>query len=214
MLDMSDTVTGLPELPPRLSSVFRALRNGRHISRSDGPDFLDLDRHTPIYQHLLRGLGYTLQRHNQGFFYLEGAGTIRAERMRGALLFLLILFQDLEEKKFQRQDRAWERSLLRSTFKVSELPHFQTAQRRTLMAAVGLEEATLLKEMQFLERLGVVRLLPEGQFGFLAPVYRFVDLCVRYAEDKSWSASTPTEPADADLGPPDAEIADAEEPEP
>ncbi len=210
MPDASETVTGLPELPSRLSSVFRALRNGRHISRSDGPDFLDLERHTPVYQHLLRGLGYNLQRHNQSFFYLEGAGTIRAERMRGALLFLLILFQDLEEKKFQRQDRAWERSLLRNTFKLSEMPHFQTAQRRALMAAVGIEEATLLKELQFLERLGVVQLLPEGQFGFRAPVYRFIELCMRYADDQSWSASAPTESTDGDVARPDPEDAEEE----
>ncbi len=183
----AEATTVLPGLPERLASVFRAMRNGRHISRNDGPDFLDLERHTAAYEHVLGGLGYTLRHHNQGFFYLEGAGALRSERMRTALLFLLILFQDLEERKFQRQDRAWERSLLRTTFKVSDLPHFQTAQRRSLMAAIDLDEAKIPQVLGSLERLGVVRLLPENQFGFLPPVYRFIDLCIRYAENPTWA---------------------------
>ncbi len=213
MPDAADTATDLPDLPPRLSSVFRSLRNGRHISRSDGQDFLDLDRHTSTYEHVLGGLGYTLRQHGQGFFYIEGAGAIRSERMRAALLFLLILFQDLEEKKFQRQDRAWERSLLRITFKLTEMPHFQTAQRRTLMAAIGIEESGIGKVLQSLDRLGMVQLLPDGQFIFLPPVYRFVDLCMRYAEDQNWSETTPSEAPVADSSPPESQDAEDEEPE-
>lgn len=182
-----DTMTIMPELPARLSSVFRVMRNGRHVSRNDGADFLDLERHSPLYEHLFRGLGYTLKHHNQGFFYLEGAGTVRSERMRAALLFLLILFQDLEERKLQRQDRVWERSLLKTTFKVAELPHFQSAQRRGLMAAIGHDESKIPQVLASLDRLGVVRLLPEDEFGFLPPVYRFIDLCMRFAEDPHWA---------------------------
>lgn len=185
----NDVATAMPELPERLSNVFRAMRNGRHISRNDGADFLDLERRTALYEHVLRGLGYTLKHHNQGFYYLEGAGSVRSERMRAALVFLLILFQDLEERKFQRQDRAWERSLLRTTFKIAELPHFQTAQRRSLMAAIDIDEAKVPQVLTSLDKLGVVRLLPESQFGFLPPVFRFVDLCMRYAEDPNWAAS-------------------------
>lgn len=184
-----EAVTLLPELPPRLSSVFRSLRSGRHISSNDGADHLELKRHVTIYEHLLGGLGYTLKQHNQGFFYLEGAGAVRSERMRAVLLFLLILFQYLEEQKFQRQDRTWERSLLRTTFKIADLPHFQTSQRRSLMAAINIDESKVPQVLGSLDRLGVVRLLPDGQFGFLPPVYRFVDLCMRYADDPHWTGS-------------------------
>lgn len=179
--------SALPSLPPRLSSVFRSLRSGRHLSREDGADFLDLDRNRVQYTHILAGLGYDLRHHAQGFYYLEGAGAVRSERMRASLLFLLILFQDLEEKKFQSDERSWERTLLRQTFRVAELPHFHTAQRRATMSAAGVDEAGLTRVLQFLERLGVVRMLPEGEFGFLAPVHRFIDLCIRYAEDDRWS---------------------------
>jgi|GEM_PF-683034 len=185
---------GLPALPERLASVFRALRNGRHISRNDGLDFLDLERHTALYEHLLFGLGYTLRSHNQGFFYLEGTGALRSDRMRKALLFLLILFQDLEEGKLKREDRAWEKSLLRTTFKLSELPHFQTPQRRSLMAQVDVDESKVSDLLGSLKQLGVVRLLSDEQFGFLPPVYRFIDLCMRYADDANW-----TTPGTADL---------------
>jgi chromosome condensin MukBEF MukE localization factor len=163
-------------LPPRLASVFRLLRSGRHLSREDDADFLDLDRNAEQYSHLLSGLGYQLRCHPQGFYYLEGSGAVRADRMRAALVFLLILFQDLDEKKFQSEDRAWERTLLRRSFRIAELPHFHTAQRRAMMSAVDIDEVGLTRVLQFLERLGVVQLLPEGQFGFLAPVHRFTKL--------------------------------------
>lgn len=174
-------------LPQRLAPVFRALRSGRHLSREDGADFLDLDRNAEQYAHLVAGMGYELRHHPQGFYYLEGSGAVRAERMRASLVFLFILFQDLDEKKFQGGERAWERTLLKRTFRVGELPHFHTAQRRAMMTAVGVDEIGLARVLQLLERLGVVQLLPEGQFGFLSPVHRFIDLCVRYAEDEKWS---------------------------
>lgn len=180
-------------LPPRLASVFRLLRSGRHLSREDNADFLDLDRNHEQYSHLLSGLGCELRHHPQGFYYLEGSGAVRAERMRAALVFLLILFQDLDEKKFQSEDRAWERTLLRRSFRIAELPHFHTAQRRAMMSAVAVDEAGLTRVLQFLERLGVVQMLPEGQFAFLAPVHRFIDLCVRYAEDGAWSEKSGAE---------------------
>jgi hypothetical protein len=109
--------------------------------------------------------------------------------MRAAQLLLLILFQDLEERKFLRQDRAWERSLLRATFKVADLPHFQTAQRRSLMAAIELDGTKVPQVLTSLERLGVIRLLPDAQFGFLPPLYRFIDLCMKYADDPNWGAA-------------------------
>lgn len=187
MPNSTDAPMALPELPLRLASVFRALRSGRHLSRNDGQDFIDLERTHTLYEHVFRSLGYKLRRHNQGFYYLEGVGAIKSERMRAALLFLLIIFQDLEERKFSRQSRAWERSLLTNTFKLAELPHFQTAQRRALMSAVDIDEAALPKLLRSLGTLGVVQLLPDNQFRFLPPIYRFVDLCMRFAEDDSWS---------------------------
>lgn len=186
MTEAAGDVT-LQPLPARLARVFRLLRSGRHLSRDDGADFLDLDRHHAQYAHILSGLGYELQHHSQGFYYVEGKGSVRSNRLRGALLFLFILFQDLDEKKFQTDDRSWERSVLRRTFRIAEMPHFQTAQRRAMMSAVGVDEEHLIRVLQLLERLGVVRMLPEKQFEFLAPVYRFIDLCIHYAEDEKWS---------------------------
>jgi hypothetical protein len=187
MPNSPDAPIVLPELPLRLASVFRALRSGRHLSRNDGQDFIDLERRHSLYEHVFQGLGYKLRQHNQGFYYLEGVGAIKSERMRAALLFLLIIFQDLEERKFSRQSRAWERSLLTTTFKLVELPHFQTAQRRALMSAVDIDEAALPKLLRSLVTLGVVQTLPDNQFRFLPPIYRFVDLCMRFADDDSWS---------------------------
>ena len=55
-----------------------------------------------------------------------------------------------------------------------------------MMSAVGVDEENLIRVLQLLERLGVVRMLPEKQFEFLPPVYRFIDLCIHYAEDEQW----------------------------
>lgn len=206
---MSDGVSK-PTLPPRLSEVFRLLRSGRHLSRDDGPDFLDLDRNSELYSHLLAGLGYGLRRHPQGVYFIEGSGAVRSERMRAALVFLLILFQDLDEKKFQSEDRAWERTLLRRSFRTAELPHFHTAQRRAMMSAVDVDEGGLTRVLQFLERLGVVKTLPEGQFVFLAPVHRFIDLCVRYTEEGAWPAKSS---ADAGTPPPGGQAFEDDEEE-
>lgn len=174
-------------LPPQGASVFRSLRLGRHLCRDDGEAYYDLQRNEDAYTELFAGLGYTLHRHEQGFYYFTGESTLSSKRLKQATLFMLILFQELDDNKFNEPDRAWERQLLDRRFIVRELPHFTTSQRRALMHEVGLTADDIDKVLHFLQRLGVIETPAENAFQFKPPVYRFVDMFLQFADDGHWA---------------------------
>lgn len=178
-------------LPEKLAEVFRSLRSGRHICRDDGILYRDLESHEENYQVIFAGLGYELIHHGQGFYYLKGGSTLTSQRLQAVALFMLILFQDLEDKKFQEGTRGWERKLLDRVFRLDDLPHFATAQRRNMMYTVGVTAETLqYKVIRPLSMLGMLQVLPEGQFQFRPPVYRFIDLCLSFSGDDWNQGST------------------------
>lgn len=199
--DMTATTFGLPR---RIDSVFRALRMGRHLCRDDGEDFYDVQREEERYTAVFKALGYNLVHHTQGFYYFTGQSTLHSKRLRAATLFMLILFQDLEDNKFNEPERSWERTLLNRQFKVNELPHFSTGHRRMLMHAVGITRDNLeTKLLRFLTQLGVIE-LSGGVMHFRPPVYRFVDLFLQYADDEQWQrrqdAAQEAETVEGDAG--------------
>lgn len=172
------------DLPERLADVFRSLRSGKHISRDDLADYRDIDRNEELYRALFAGLGYELVHHGQGFYYFKGANQLSTQRMQAITLFVLILFQDLEDKKFQEADRAWERKLLLQAFGINELPHFQTAQRRSMLLTAGVTPETLHeKVLRPMARYGMLELVGPDHFQFRSPIYRFVDACMTFADD-------------------------------
>lgn len=177
------------DLPARLAEVFRSLRSGKHISRDDVADYRDLDRNEELYRALFAGLGYELVHHGQGFYYFKGSNQLSTQRMQAIAIFVLILFQDLEDKKFQDADRAWERKLLLRAFAINELPHFQTAQRRSMLLTVGVTPETLHeKVLRPMARYGMLEMTGPEHFQFRSPIYRFVDVCMKFAED-DWNVS-------------------------
>lgn len=177
--------------PEHIDSVFRALRMGRHLCRHDGEAYYDLQRYEYDYRAVFKALGYDLVSHPQGFYYFTGQSVLQSKRLRAVTLFMLILFQDLEDNKFNQPERSWERTLLDRRFAIHELPHFATAQRRMLMNAVGITpdklETTVLR---FLAQLGVIESSGTNGFRFRPPVYRFVDLFLQYADDEQWQRLT------------------------
>jgi hypothetical protein len=171
-------------LPEKLAEVFRSLRSGRHMCRDDGVLYRDLESHEENYRVIFAGLGYELIHHGQGFYYLKGGSTLTSQRLQAVALFMLILFQDLEDKKFQETKRGWERKLLDRVFRLDDLPHFAAAQRRNMMYTVGVTAETVqYKVIRPLSMLGMLQVLPEGQFQFRSPVYRFIDLCLSFSGD-------------------------------
>ena len=200
-------------LPDQLAEVFRALRLGKHLCRDDGVLFRDLEQNHDTYRLLLGRLGYELVRHGMGFYYLQGSSVLSSQRLEGVTLFVLLLFQDLEDRKFENRERLWEKTILSRVFVVNELPHFATAEKRKMMNAVGLTPDTLTKKvLRVLASQGMLELMPQGQFRFRAPIYRFVDLCLQYASDE-WAkqgqaeatAVAPEPPAESAETPEDGE---------
>lgn len=160
-------------------------------------DYRDLDRNEELYRSLFTGLGYELVHHGQGFYYFKGGNQLSTQRLQAIALFVLILFQDQEDKKFQEADRAWERKLVTRTFGVSELPHFQTAQRRSLLHTVGVTPDTLHdKVLRPMARYGILEMTGLDHFQFRAPIYRFVDLCMKFG-DGDWPMGISGQQADA-----------------
>lgn len=180
--------------------MFRLLRTGRHICRDDGTDYRDLERNEEQYSTLFRALGYRLIHHSQGFYYFEGANYLSTLRLQAISLFTLILFQDLEDKKFQEPERAWERNLLAKVFRVSELPHFETAKRRSMLLAVNVTPETLHEKVfKPMIRFGMLEMIGADQFNFRAPIYRFVELCMRIGQQEADTGDS--KPAAADPAP-------------
>ena len=170
-------------LPHRLSEAFRALRTGKHVCVEDGTLYRVIEQDEDRYKVILSGLGYQLVHHPQGFYYLSGGRTLSTRGLQAISLFIFILFQDLEEKKTQDPERSWVRSLLNRTFAVEQLPHFETPQRRAMMADIGVTRATLRRRvLRLLQALGMLTFVEEGRFRFKSPIYRFVDLCTEYGE--------------------------------
>lgn len=177
----------MDRLPENLAVVFRSLRSGKHICREDGAEYRDLDRNEEQYRALFRGLGYDLVHHGQGFYYFKGNNQLSTQRLQAIALFTLILFQDLEDNKFKDTERAWERTLLMQIFKVGELPHFQTAQRKNLLFAVGVVPESLYdKVLRPMARYGFLEMIGPDQFQFRSPIYRFVEACMQFAQE-DWS---------------------------
>jgi hypothetical protein len=184
-----------------MARAFRDLRTGRHLCVDDGETYQDIRRHEDQYVAILHAMGYRLTHHPQNFYYISGGNQLNSKGVKAITLFLLVLFQHLEDNKFDSDDRSWQRDLANRTFKIAELPHFATSASRMLMRNLDITEENLReKVLRLMSRLGILELLPGDMFAFRAPVYRFVDLCVDYAERPSEATSDETLEADSEDG--------------
>lgn len=177
-------------LPSKLAEMFRLLRTGRHICVEDGPSYRIIEQEEDRYHTVLGALGYELVHHAQGFYYLKGGRSFSSRGLQSITIFVFLLFQHLEDTKQGEPDHAWIRSLTSKRFVIDELPHFGTVQHRTMMANLDLTPTTLHpRVLRVLEHLGMLEFIDERSFRFRSPIYRFVDLCMAYAEEP-WEEST------------------------
>lgn len=169
--------------PPKLEETFRQLKSGRHICRDDIHIFRDLKEHQDEYTKLFEALGYELCYHNRDFYYFKGDNRFRSRGLEQAALFILILFQHLEDNKFQSDNRQWQKTFLSRPFKISELPHFATNARRQMMMDAGVNKDNFRKQVvDTLKRLGMIEMIDANIFQFRSPVYRFVDMCIEFSQ--------------------------------
>jgi chromosome condensin MukBEF MukE localization factor len=185
-------------LPSKLKEVFRLLRTGRHICVEDGLNYRIIEQEEDRYRTVLDALGYELLHHAQGFYYLKGGRSFSSRGLQSITIFVFLLFQQLEDNKVGEPDHAWIRSLTTKRFVIDELPHFGTVQHRTMMANLDLVPTTLHpRVLRVLEHLGMLEFIDVNSFRFRSPIYRFVDLCMDYAE-KPWEEPTTAISASAD----------------
>jgi len=171
-------------LPQKLAEVFRLLRKGRHICVEDGPNYRHVEQEEDRYRTVLDALGYELIHHAQGFYYIKGGKTFSSRGLQSITIFVFLLFQHLEDNKQGEPDHTWVRSLTTKRFVIDELPHFATQQHRAMMSNLELTPATLYQRvLRVLDQLGMLEFIDDRSFRFRSPIYRFVDLCMAYAED-------------------------------
>jgi uncharacterized protein YjhX (UPF0386 family) len=178
-------------LPNKLAEVFRLLRKGRHICVEDGTNYRIVEQEEDRYRTVLDALGYELIHHAQGFYYLKGGRTFSSRGLQSITIFAFLLFQHLEDNKQGEPDHSWIRSLTTKRFLIDELPHFGTLQHRTMMANLELTPVSLHQRvLRVLDQLGMLEFIDESSFRFRSPIYRFVDLCMAYAEGP-WDEFSP-----------------------
>lgn len=186
-MKMETATTDKIEIPPKLAEAFQLLKRGRHISQDDIPVFRDLKKNRVQYELIFSALGYQLEYHNRDFFYFKGDHSLKTATIQGVTLFVLILFQDMEEKKFQTTDRQWQKSLVTRIFKVGELPHFATSPRRRMMSTVNINESNLTEKIfRPLKQLGMLDIISDDRFSFRTPIYRFIDICLHIGEQDNF----------------------------
>jgi hypothetical protein len=75
-----------------------------------------------------------------------------------------------------------EETMMSRSFALAELPHLHSDRYRELMREAEVTNAEQLGAIiNYLDRYGFVCRKPDDQFEFLAPAYRFLDICQDYA---------------------------------
>ena len=135
---------------------------------------------------VFQSLGYELVHHEQGFYYLKGDDQFSSRRLQAIVLFVLILLQDSEDRKYEKRSGMWEKDLTTTSFDIESLPHFAIPRRRELMKRVGVVDVESLKEkvLRPMKSLGMLEDPSNGTIRFRSPVYRIVDICIAVASQE------------------------------
>jgi hypothetical protein len=180
---------------PNLASVFEALRRGRHICMSDGALYAALKSNVEKFRVLFSQLGFELQHHPRDFFYFVDRGNFTDLSARMSV-FMFILIEDLAD-----HGDAIEETLMSRHFRFSDLPHLTGDRYRKLMREAGVTDPIEVEHLvRAMERFGFVERLQDDSFTFRPPAYRFLDLCIQMAADRSndENESSTSTPEDTD----------------
>ena len=179
---------GLVHLP----LLFDKLRSGRHISVSDDHLFLALRSNFAGYETLFGALGFTLVRHERGFYYFQSPEDLGKGASKMAVFFFVLVEawgddgRDLEEVAFDEKGHA-----------LAELPHFtREGWRQCLTDAELSTDDDLAQVVRRMEQYGFAERINEGsRFRFLMPAWRFFDLCLDVLRSESEEANERSEEA-------------------
>jgi hypothetical protein len=170
----------------QLAPIFRELFKGYHISRRDPELYTQLSNQQDQYRALFKSLGYELTCDTRGFYYFvpEQMGAQVNKTAQRLALFTFILVEHLAD-----QGRDPLAVLDGGSLGRDELPPLLEKYKDLfLQAEVTTQEELEEKVMRRLAQLGFAS-EENGVYRFLAPMHRFLDVCLSVQQDRDLAAS-------------------------
>lgn len=170
----------------QLAPIFRELFKGYHISRRDPELYTQLSNLQDQYRALFKSLGYELTCDSRGFYYFvpEQMGAQVNKTAQRLALFTFILVEHLAD-----QGRDPLAVLDGGSLGRDELPPLLDKYKDLfLQAEVTTQEELEEKVMRRLTQLGFAS-EDNGVYRFLAPMHRFLDVCLAVQQDRDLAAS-------------------------
>ena len=170
----------------QLAPIFRELFKGYHISRSNPELYTQLANQQDQYRSLFKALGYELTCDSRGFYYFvpEQMGAQVNKTAQRLALFTFILVEHLAD-----QGRDPLAVLDGGSLGRDELPALLEKYRDLFLQA----EVTTVDELEekIMRRLTQLGFASEdnGIYRFLAPMHRFLDVCLSVQQDRDLAAS-------------------------
>ncbi len=170
----------------QLAPIFRELFKGYHISRSSPELYTQLSNLQDQYRALFKSLGYELVCDSRGFYYFvpEQMGAQVNKTAQRLALFIFILVEHLAD-----QGRDPLAVLDGGSLGRDELPPLLEKYKDLfLQAEVTTQDELEEKVMRRLAQLGFAS-EDNGVYRFLAPMHRFLDVCLSVQQDRDLAAS-------------------------
>ena len=170
----------------QLAPIFRELFKGYHISRRDPELYSQLCNLQDQYRALFKSLGFELVCDSRGFYYFvpEQMGAQVNKTAQRLALFTFILVEHLAD-----QGRDPLAVLDGGSLGRDELPPLLEKYKDLfLQAEVTTQDELEEKVMRRLAQLGFAS-EDNGVYRFLAPMHRFLDVCLSVQQDRDLAAS-------------------------
>ncbi|MNF63550.1 hypothetical protein D3C85_418450 [compost metagenome] len=170
----------------QLAPIFRELFKGYHVSRRDPELYAQLSNQQDQYRALFKALGYELICDSRGFYYFvpEQMGAQVNKTAQRLALFTFILVEHLAD-----QGRDPLAVLDGGSLGRDELPALLDKYRDLFLQA----EVTTIEELEekVMRRLTQLGFAGEenGIYRFLAPMHRFLDVCLSVQQDRDLAAT-------------------------
>ena len=170
----------------QLAPIFRELFKGYHVSRRDPELYAQLSNLQDAYRALFKALGFELVCDTRGFYYFvpEQMGAQVNKTAQRLALFTFILVEHLADGGRDPLAVLDGGSLGRD-----ELPPLLEKYKDLfLQAEVTTQEELEEKVMRRLTQLGFAS-EDNGVYRFLAPMHRFLDVCLAVQQDRDLAAA-------------------------
>ncbi len=170
----------------QLAPIFRELLKGGHISRRDPELYSQLSNLQDSYRALFKAQGFELVCDSRGFYYFvpEQMGAQVNKTAQRLALFTFILVEHLAD-----QGRDPLAVLDGGSLGRDELPPLLEKYRELFQQAeVSTQDELEEKVMRRLTQLGFA-FDDSGSYRFLAPMHRFLDVCLSVQQDRDMAAS-------------------------